>query len=344
MWLGQSMNESLASSVHAKSGAELTKRILPATWAARKKIFVISTAAGLIALGVNFLLPVYYKASATLLPETQKEKLSTLGQFADIAQLAGMSVPGSEIARLYPVIVFSETILRKVIADPYKTATSADSVNLIQYFDLNEGSADKNMAKALEKVRGLMSAGFDNKTSVVTLTMEMPEPQLAADVLNGIVRELDTFMRSKKTTNASEQANWISERLQGVEKELRLAEETLKNFKENNRRIADSPDLLMRQDRLVREVQVKSAIYVELKKQYELARIDEIKNITIVNILDQARPPVKKERPKRATNSALTFILSFLVLCGYYAFSDLYGDKISAFVRASAHARQGRKE
>ena len=53
---------------------------------------------------------------------------------------------------------------------------------------------------------------------------------------------------------------------------------------------------------------VKSTIAIELKKQYELAKIEEIKNISIVNVLDPARPPVKKERPKRATNAALAFL------------------------------------
>lgn len=58
-------------------------------------------------------------------------------------------------------------------------------------------------------------------------------------------------------------------------------------------------DGLSRQERLSRDVQVNSAIFVELKKQYELAKLDEVKNITIVNILDPARAPVRKERPTR---------------------------------------------
>ena len=119
--------------VEEKKSPTLQEILIP-IWAERKRILIISTVVALVTLGINFLLPKYYKSIATLLPETQKDKLSSLGQFADIASLAGVSVPGSEIARLYPTIVNSETILRNVISKKYQTNEFADSVDLMQYF------------------------------------------------------------------------------------------------------------------------------------------------------------------------------------------------------------------
>jgi tyrosine-protein kinase Etk/Wzc len=314
--------------------------VLGIIWAKRKIILILSFGVSLLTLGILLLQPNYYKAVSTILPETEKSKLSALGQFADIAQLAGVNVPGSEIARLYPTIVSSEAILRNVILRKYHSNKYADSVNLIKYFELEEATPEKNMATALQKMRGLISSSFDNKTSIVTVTMEMEEPQLAADVLNAVVGELDNFMRHKRITNASEQVKWIDVRLTEVEPDLRTAEEKLKDFREKNRRVSDSPELLLEQERLARDVQMKSTIYVELKKQYELAKLEEIKNITIVNILDVARPPMRKDRPKRATNTALMFLLTFLGASGYYTVRASYGDKIKAFF---AFARLNKK-
>lgn len=299
------------------------QEILVPIWANRKRILLISFAAALFTLGINFFLPVYYKSTATLLPETQKDKLSALGQFADIANLAGVSVPGSEIARLYPMIVNSETILRNVVLKKYGTKAFSDSVNLIEYFGYSGEPPNEAMDKALKELRGLLSASYENRTSIVTITLEMREPELAANVLNTIVAELDAFMRSKRVTNASEQVKWIAARLQEVEHDLRRAEDRLKDFRERNRRVADSPELLMQQERLLRDVQVQSTVFVELKKQYELAKLEEIKNITIVNVLDPARVPVKKERPRRGTNSALAFILMFIATTFYVAAKPL---------------------
>jgi uncharacterized protein involved in exopolysaccharide biosynthesis len=309
------------------------EQVASAIWVERKRIIIFSLAAGLLALVISFLLPVYYKSSAVLLPETDKSKLGSLSQIAGIASLAGVNVPGgTDISRLYPSILTSETVLRGVIEKEYVTERFSKPVNLITYFELDEPTPEENFEKALKNLRDLMTTTLEAKTNIVTATVEMREPKLSADVLNAVIAETDKFMRLKKTTNASEQRKWIEERLTQVEVELRTAEENLKNFRERNRRVGDSPQLLLEQERLLREVQVKSTMYVELTKQAELAKIEEIKNITIVNVLDEARPPVKKERPKRAINALIVF-LAVLGLCGaYIAFMLRYGDRVKSVI------------
>ncbi len=319
--------EGTKPSDHKTITSPTPQEILLRVWIQRKRILAISLFAGLFTLGINFLLPVYYKSTATLLPETQKDKLSALGQFADIASLAGVSVPGSEIARLYPTIITSETILRSIILKKYKTDEYADSVNLIEYFDYADLPPEAGMVKTLGKVQELLTVTHETKTSVVLLSLEMPEPRFAATVLNAIIGELDQFMRNKRVTNASEQVKWLDLRLSEVSHELHDAEENLKSFRERNRRVFDSPELLLKQERFLRDVQVKSTVFVELKKQHELAKLEEIKNITIVNVLDPGRVPVKKERPKRATNAVMAFVLSFVVLSAFYG-SQKYLDQV----------------
>ena len=78
--------------------------ILVPIWAERKRILLISFVVALIVLGVNFLLPVYYRSTAVLLPETEGGKLGAMGQFAGVAALAGIDISGGDISRLYPVI------------------------------------------------------------------------------------------------------------------------------------------------------------------------------------------------------------------------------------------------
>jgi uncharacterized protein involved in exopolysaccharide biosynthesis len=307
--------------------------ILPPIWAERKRIVLISVGVAILTLIINFLLPNYYKATATLLPETEKSKLSALGQFADIAQIAGVSIPGSEIARLYPSILNSETILRSVIGKTYETKRFSSPVNLIQYFELDEDTPEKNMDKALKRLRKLMTTSYENRTGIVNLTLEMREPQLAADVLNAVVSELDNFMRSKRISNASEQRKWIEVRMKEVGQDLSNSEEALKEFREKNRQVSSSPQLLLEQERLARAVQINSTVFIELKRQYELAKIEEIKNIPIVNVLDPARAPITKERPKRATNTALMLLLSIVGSGGYFFVQQKYSTQISNFLR-----------
>ena len=303
-------------------------------WAERKRVLIISFVVGFLTLGVNFLLPKYYRANAVILPETDKNKLSSMGSLAGLASLAGVNVSGGDISRLYPVILTSESVLTEVLQRRYATERFKDSVNLVQYMELDEGSTAKNLDEALIRLKSLMAVSLDVKTNVVSASVEMREPRLAADVLNAALSEMDLFLREKRSTGATEQRKWIESRLVQVNAELRNAEEALKNFRDRNRRVTDSPELLLEQERLSREVQIKGTIDLELRKQAEIAKIDEIKQITTINVLDEGREPVKKERPKRGMNAAIGFLLAFLGTSGFFAVRSIYGKRIGDYVNS----------
>ena len=314
------------------------KDVLLPVWAERKRILLISFVAGFVTLGVNFLLPKYFKANAVILPETDKNKLSSLSSLAGLASIAGVNLSGGDISRLYPAIMTSESVLTSVIERKYATERFKDSVNLIQYMELDEGTPQKDLDEALKSLKDLLSVGIDSKTSVVTASVEMREPRLAADVMNALLNELDRFLREKKTSGATEQRIWIESRLVQVNTELRNAEEALKTFREKNRRIADSPELLLQQERLLREVQVKGTIDLELRKQAEIAKIDEVKQVTTINVLDTGREPVRKERPKRATNAVIAFLLVFAAMSTFFSVRALHGERIRKYFEVFRNA------
>lgn len=305
-----------------------TQEVLGILWVNRVRILVFSVGVAIVTLGINLLLPDYYRSTAVLLPETEKAKLSALSQFTNIAALAGVSIPGSEIARLYPAILTSETVLRSIIEKRYHTAKAPEPIDLIQYFDLNEPTPSENMEAALRRFREVLSAGYDAKTSLVTVSLTLGEPQLTSDVLNNLVSSLDAFMRLKRVTTASEQVKWIEVRLKQVGQDLTSSEDSLEAFRAKNRRVTDSPKLLLEQERLLRNVQVNSTVYVELKKQLELAKLEEIKNLSIVNILDPARPPALKDGPKRKTNTAISFVLALFVSSAFFIAVEKYREQI----------------
>ena len=62
---------------------------------------------------------------------------------------------------------------------------------------------------------------------------------------------------------------FISERLIDVQSELSQAETKLKIFREQNLQINLSPSLLLRQERLQRELEIQTQVYISLRQQYE---------------------------------------------------------------------------
>jgi uncharacterized protein involved in exopolysaccharide biosynthesis len=75
--------------------------------------------------------------------------------------------------------------------------------------------------------------------------------------------------------------------------------------------IAKAPELGLEFVRLTRELKIQETIFELLKQQYEHAKIQEMRDTPTVQILDEARVPELKSRPKRVFTAALGGVLSF---------------------------------
>lgn len=278
-------------------------------WFSRKFITAITGIVTAGAVIVSLLLPEYYKSAAILLPETEKSKLSALGGLSDLAALAGVNVGDATLAKLYPTILKSESVLKNVIYTEYQTKKFEKPVDLIEFWQIEEATPQRDFEAALKALRDDLEVSLDNKTDVVVVSLETREPQLSADIVNKVLEQLDEFIRTMRTTNASDQRRWIEERLGQVKADLEKSENRLKEFREKNRRVGDSPQLLLDQGRFLREVEINSTLYTELKKQFEIAKIEEIKNVPVVSVMDHPRAPGRRERPKRTVIVISSFFL-----------------------------------
>lgn len=300
----------------------------------RKFIFTIVGACSLAAIIISGLLPESFQSTAVLLPETDKSKLGNLVGLSDIATLAGVNV-GNEasLVKLYPTILRSEAVLKNVIYTTYHSQTFGEPVNLIQYWHIQKKTPEKDYEAALRAFRGLLDISVDLKTNVLSITMEEAEPQLTADIVNTVTAELDKFVRTKRSTSAGEQRKFIDGRLKEVKGALETSENALKEFREKNRAISGSPELTLQLERLMRDVQINSTLFIELKKQYEIARIEEVKNIPVINVMDAARPAANKASPMRGRMVIITFFLSLAGSVLYLYFNATYKGRWVQFLR-----------
>lgn len=324
------MEESNSAETASEQPSINYEELFSLLWGSRKLIGIITASATVAAIIVSLLLSPYYKSTVVILPEVSQSKLASLGGLSDLASLAGVNVGGeASPAKLYPAIVTSEAVLRNVIYQKYRTNSFPDSVNLIQFWDIDEDKPQLAYETMLKTLRDELEVSLEAKTNVLTISLLTKEPQLTADILNTITHELDIFMRTKRTTNASEQRKWVEGRLREIKVDLENSENALRDFREKNRRVTDSPQLLLEQERFLRDVQINTTLFAELKKQYEIAKIEEIKNVPIVNVMDVGRPAAKKEKPKRGIIVLASFFLSLCAGIGFVYIRFKYGKKIA---------------
>ena len=166
-------------------------------------------------------------------------------------------------------------------------------------------------------IKNKVFVNYDMKTKIITVTTEMPESKLSADVANALVESLDKYVLTQRKSFATEQRKYLVARVQQIKDTLTLCEEALKTFRETNRQIAQSPELMLEQSRLIRNVEIQQTVFVELTKQLELVKLAEVKDVPVVNIREPAKDPIVKTGPKRMVTLLGVLFLSFICSTGW---------------------------
>lgn len=300
-------------------------------WNRKWKLITFNTVVMVITvLYLLFLAKPYFKSSVTILPNYGNKSSEMLGQLSGLASLAGVSVGSADPTQIYENLLKSESVLSPVIYAKYQTEEFEKPVNLIEYFKIKP---DKNLNDSLQQrkmflqafqglSKGVITTDVDRMTKILTITVQMPESKLSADVANNIAKSLDNYIRTQRKSFASAQREYLDTRVKQVKDTLNLFEERLKNFREQNRMITQSSELQLEQARLMRNVEIQQTIYGELVKQLELVKLEEVRDTPVVNVEEYAKEPIIKAGPKRAVTLIVIMFFAVVLSSVYYASKD----------------------
>jgi len=164
----------------------------------------------------------------------------------------------------------------------------------------SNNSNSKNLETiAINSLTGLINVNRERNANYYILEVTAFEAKFSADLARAVIEELDNHQREYNNAQVLETRRFIEERIFEVGKELNSAEEALKNFRVRNRRMDNSPNLLLGQQRLSREVAVLTGVFTTLKQQLENAKIDEVKESNYVIVLDQPEVPIFRSAPNK---------------------------------------------
>jgi len=277
-------------------------------YTSRKNIILTSLLAAILGTGVSFLFTKYYSAQISLYP-AKKDGLQGLGQFQSLATNFGMNMPENNQDFNIPDVVKSRLIANKVL-DQKWLKQNGSKVSLYQLWKMdkppwyNPFSASMNDSayikeQAIKKFTDHVEVVEDRLSGLIKITVTLEDPPVSASVANFIGDQVQLYIQKENSAQSTKEKLFISDRLFIVKSELESSELALKDFKERNRGYEDSPELFMVFSRLFREVEAKKQVYLTLQQQLELARIEEVKQTSILHILDHATPPSRKSAPKR---------------------------------------------
>ena len=237
-----------------------------------------------------------------------------VSQAAGIAAQFGINISSGnpEQKWVYPEIIKSRTLAKEMLKKNFIENKQGTEKTLLQILTKTQNLNNVAMQSiAIDNLLSMIEVNENIATSILTLKINASDPLFAFQLNTTLIEELDSHQKKYNKAKTSEAKKFIEERIIDVEKELIIAEESLKIFMDRNRRIENSPSLQLTKQRLTREVTVLIGVFTTLKQQLETTKIEQVKESNYVIVLDAPEVPIKRSRPNKKSAVLLTGIISF---------------------------------
>ena len=278
-----------------------------------------------------------YRSSATLLIK-EDENNNRFGGLAGLASQFGVSV-GREASpndlsspSLFPELIKSRAFSEQMLEKQFQIGLDKKEYTLFQILTNQESTDSLNDLEmryaAIGEFQKMVSFTKKLTEKFSTLDVIADDPVFARDLANAVLSQLETMNKFYKSKSLNEKIYFINNRINSVNKELTKSEKELKQFNESNIQIS-SPALTLENERLEREVEIQKDIFITLKQQLELAKIQEVEGGSSVQVLDYPEIPFERSNKNLINslifNSMLGFAIGVLIamLRAYFKNSDI---------------------
>ena len=309
-------------------------------------IVKVSLIAGIIGLIYALYATPYYRSTTSMYPALDTEKSGGLlgGSIKGLAESYGLMGLGSAPTYNIPDIVLSRRIKKNIILSKWKSRAFPDSSNLIKFWEIDKPdrfspyiildlfrvflpnekgystSLDKlHLENAIEKLQRQISVN-EEQSGLIVVSVLMEDPFLSANITNYIADYVKEFISLEQEKEAIKKKEFIFSQMQSAKIDLSDSEFKLTNFLKRNPLALGNPDLQLQQGRLIREIEENQAVYITLRQQYEIAKIEAEEDKLFINILDEGDVAVRKSKPKRSliVLSSISLGIMFSLLIVFY--------------------------
>lgn len=255
-----------------------------------------------IALAMALTKPTLYTSSASFIPESSA---STPSGALSLARQFGIGLPGGGAERspqFYAGLVTSTEILREVVTERYRLSPiegGPQEMDLITYFEADEVTIDVGIERTIEALNKHLVVDVDFDTGVVRFSVTTTDPMLSQGVAATILSLVNDFDLTTRQSQASAEREFSGARLAELTAEFQEAEDSLKNFLQENRLFSTSPSLQFEHDRLQRAVMMRQEFVTSLTQAFENARIEEVRNTPVITLVESPRAPAIRDRKGR---------------------------------------------
>jgi uncharacterized protein involved in exopolysaccharide biosynthesis len=278
-----------------------------------------------------------FTSQVTVLPEIQTKGAGSLGNLSSLAGLAGINLDNisssTEAIRpdLYPNVLQSVPFSLALLQQPTYSREFDKPLSIGAYLEKLDkkgswlqlptffGDADtdnrslshkklptntlqmtRQQQALIEEIQKKITAAFDKKTGIITVSAIMPDPIVAATVANASLQYLTNYVMDYRTGKARRQVQFLQQQVSQAKRRYEQAEAMLSTYRDRNQGLYLNAAKLEEQ-KLQGDFLLAQSVYNDLSKQLEQAKIK----------VAEDTPVLKKSGPKR------TLIVSGAIVFGF---------------------------
>ncbi len=334
--MDENMKQTPASSFQKEQEIDLLE-LAGKVWAGRRLVLKWCGIAVVVALVVAFSIPKEYTATVMLAPEVENGSRS-MGSLSALAGMAGINMGSGEggdalSPDLYPDIVSSINFTTELFAVPVTDVEGELQTDLFSYLQNEQRSpwwsvvisfpfkciswvmsllqdeteetgqldpfhlTQEEMA-VVKTLNNRIAVSVDKKTAVITLSVTMQDPLIAATMTDTVMQRLQNYITDYRTNKARHDLEFTQRLYDEAQKKYYDAQQTYADYVDMNQNIA-LRSVQTRQERLQNEMNLAYNLYNQTAQQLQLAKAKVQENTPVYTVVQAATVPLQASKPSK---------------------------------------------
>lgn len=332
-------------------------------WSKRVRIFKNVVIAGVLAIIIAFSIPKEYTSTTVLAPEFSKNSIGLSGNLASLASMTGIDLSqGGEDAlypELYPQIVSSTPFLCSLMSEQVETKDKELNTTLYDYLRNHQRCAwwewimalpGKTIQKlssknhedivpsagtetmyltrtqqlSLKSLNKRIKVDVDKGTSVITLSVTMQDPNIAAVIAGIVSSNLQTNIARYRSAKSIKDLEFNEKIFQEAKTKYYTAQQEYAEYADQHQNLYQERHKI-EMTRLENDVTLAYEIYSQVAGQLEVCRAKVQDNTPVCVVIEPPVAPFKASHPKKMVMGVLYCFLAFFGTCAWYIVKERLG-------------------
>ncbi|MFA7231091.1 MAG: Wzz/FepE/Etk N-terminal domain-containing protein [Victivallaceae bacterium] len=304
--------------IQSQSGNEVSLMLFFGVILKYRWLVIMLTAIGIIA-GAVFTRQTYkenYLVAATIFLQSPRK-------VTDSKDYLGSIQTKDLLNNTFNSVLSSNDFFESIVLKDYDILNDGKKIkgNLLKYFKTED------VGKVIDVVKKLVKIRYDKKTNILVLEYTSTYPDVAAQILNNTVSQINFFYNHQFNSNSIRNLEFVEKSIASSRKELDEAKNKLAVFIERNKQLKvalknkeqypEYYQCIEELEKLQENAELKRKNYASLLIKSESLKLEISENAPYITVIESATVPLKPIPCKYTRNVALGGVLGFILAAVY---------------------------